>query len=705
MAEHKKAHHFVKLWSLTCAIICAVVVSGLATSTWGRGVDNSLARSVEFKVREQLGKSPALDPRIKIYNFDDKAVTRLQRTSFYIDEWADILVTIDQSKPAAIVIDKFFSILSDPHGKSAESIAKIKGVEAPIYIGSFVAPAKIPFRDPLNLEREEFKLNPDLNLTHSMLGQFPTGPSAAFKGVFDRIGHILYNGDARVRPFIRIGEASVLPHIATHITPVRFENGKAFINGAEMPINQYGETILNMAPPAQYYPVMKRMLSIHAKAKKGKPLAKVEPGDYVLLLPGMYTGGTDFHQTPFGYAPGGLVLATMMNSILSGQWLQEVDQTWLWISVVCLIGGLVGSFAPPVLAAFLSILFAASIVGGSLWSFAEKSQVLPWIWMTGGFLSTAISSFAAKSKLEEWRHKQERAQKEQVKKAFSLYLSPEVIDDILVMPESLSLGGRNEELTCFFSDVRGFTTISETLSPEALSQFMNEYFTPMTNIILDSQGVLDKYIGDAIMAFWGAPLKLENNAASAADACNAMLLALDQLRKEFRAKSYPNIEVGMGLNTGPMVVGNMGSDRRFCYTVMGDSVNLAARLEGLTKQYGVACLMTASTADQLPTRFYKRTLDDIRVKGKNEPVTIYELMRPDQFNGNTQRIDDLIGSYELALTSYRQQDWETTKKHLDRCMAISPKDGPTALMLERIEEYQSASLPEDWDGVHTFQTK
>jgi len=304
-----------------------------------------------------------------------------------------------------------------------------------------------------------------------------------------------------------------------------------------------------------------------------------------------------------------------------------------------------------------------------------------------------------------YKYMTEEKEKRIVKDAFQHYLSPEVIDQVLDDPSSLALGGQKKELTVFFSDVRSFTTISESLTPEKLCELMNEYFTPMTSIVLRSKGVLDKYIGDAIMAFWGAPLELENSADVACQASIEMLFALDKIRIDFPKKGFPVIDIGIGLNTGQMSVGNMGSGERFTYTVMGDSVNLGSRLEGLTKEYGIKAMISQSTNAKLsPGKFFTRDLDDIRVKGKHEPVRVFDLMRPDFFPQQNM-ITEFIQAFEYGRKHYGIQDWQKSHEAFAQCLRMKPDDKATALYLERVKEFTDHSPGEQWDGVYNFTHK
>jgi adenylate cyclase len=299
----------------------------------------------------------------------------------------------------------------------------------------------------------------------------------------------------------------------------------------------------------------------------------------------------------------------------------------------------------------------------------------------------------------------EEREKRKVKGAFQQYLNPSVINKLLSSPEALKLGGEKRELTVFFSDVRGFTSISEMLSPETLASLLNEYFTPMTDIVLESGGLLDKYIGDALMAVWGAPLPMPDHADRALHSSLRMLDALDKLRENWKERNLPAIDIGCGINTGMMVVGNMGSTQRFDYTVLGDAVNLGSRLEGITKEYGVRVICSEATRRQLrrPEDFVLRELDSIKVKGKNEPIVIYEVMR---FSSDKREFALRIKSlFEEGLNKYRARDFEGAMHMMLQILQFSAQDGPASVFLERCEYYKENPPSEIWDGVWVMKTK
>jgi adenylate cyclase len=262
--------------------------------------------------------------------------------------------------------------------------------------------------------------------------------------------------------------------------------------------------------------------------------------------------------------------------------------------------------------------------------------------------------------------------------------------------------GKNEELTVLFSDVRGFTTISEGLDPKELTRLMNEYLGAMTQVVRKNRGTLDKYIGDAIMAFWGAPVADVNHAQNAVKTALEMQSELRKLDEPFKARSWPALHIGVGINTGTMTVGDMGSPVRKSYTVMGDAVNLGSRLESITKQYGVGIIVSETTKAAVKDIVY-RELDRVRVKGKDAPVGIYEpLGEPALLDKGTQ---DELRLWNQALRLYRAQDWDQAELQLYNLSRMSPDRYLYQLYTKRIGLHRANPPGSGWDGVTTFETK
>jgi adenylate cyclase len=286
---------------------------------------------------------------------------------------------------------------------------------------------------------------------------------------------------------------------------------------------------------------------------------------------------------------------------------------------------------------------------------------------------------------------------------FSHYMSETLIHDLLKHPEKLRLGGERRNLTVFFSDLAGFTSLSEQLTPEEVVTLLNRYLTAMTDIILAGGGLIDKYEGDAIMALWGAPLPQEDHAARACLAAIENQRRLADLRREFEASGLPPVYSRIGINTGEMIIGNMGSSQRFDFTVIGDSVNLASRLEGANKTYGTRVIISEDTYRQAAARVEARELDLLRVKGKEVPVRIYELLAPKgELDGRMGEVRDL---FTEGLARYRRQEWAEAIRAFQQALELVPEDGPSKVFIERCRRFMEAPPPPSWDGVYRLTSK
>lgn len=301
----------------------------------------------------------------------------------------------------------------------------------------------------------------------------------------------------------------------------------------------------------------------------------------------------------------------------------------------------------------------------------------------------------------------EKRQRTKVLGAFEKYVSKDVISHIMDNPDKLKLGGERREITVFFSDIRGFTTISEALGPERLVKLLNEYLTEMTNIILANNGVVDKYMGDAIMAFWGAPIDQPKHAQRAAKASLMMEKRLKELQIKWTKEGVPPLEIGIGLNTGFAVVGNMGAADRFDYTAMGDSINLGARLESINKQYGTRILISEFTLKKISkTGYLYRMIDKVTVKGKTEPVTIYELAG--HKSESPKWYKPLLDKFEEGLKFYFDQKWDKATKCFKECQKLrkdGKEDGPSKTFIERCAYFKKNSPGPKWNGVCVMKTK
>jgi len=417
--------------------------------------------------------------------------------------------------------------------------------------------------------------------------------------------------------------------------------------------------------------------------------------DTIVLIGATAPNLQDLHFTPVsrGEPMSGVEIhANILQSLIDGALIQELSSLQSFALLLVLATLLTFVLASihlrygVLIAVFVIILYFLTAL-----AVASTGLLLPIVYPA--LLIVAVSALDLTH-----RYLSESGRRKWVQAAFGHYLAPQVVDRLVAGETPLAPGGVKENLTILFSDIRGFTSVSEALDPESLVEFLNEYLTEMTDQVLETEGVLDKYIGDAVMAFWGAPLVQEDHAARAARAALGMKDALDGLHKTWAKEKKPLIQIGIGLNTDEVVVGNMGSKRRFDYTVIGDGVNLSSRLEGLTKQYGVMILISEATQTQFGDAFSTREIDLVRVKGKQVPVRIFELLGENGFG------KELVAAFLKAMQLYRAQEWEKAEKAFEE-IAKEYEDRPSALFAKRCAQMKANPPEEDWDGVFTATEK
>jgi adenylate cyclase len=409
----------------------------------------------------------------------------------------------------------------------------------------------------------------------------------------------------------------------------------------------------------------------------------------------------DLRATPVDKVyPGVEVHANMISGMLDNELKQRPAYVVGAEFILVLITGAVMALLLPLLNPLkatlttLLVLFLVLAINLAVWHYGNL--VLP---LASGLL-LIVSLFALNM---SYGYFVESRSKRQFTELFGQYVPPELVDKMSENPEGYSMEGKKADLTVLFSDVRGFTTISESLEAKDLSALMNEYLTALSNVIRnDNQGTLDKYIGDAIMAFWGAPVEQPDHAKRAVKAAMAMQEKMLDMQPGFREKYGQDVRIGIGLSSGPMQVGDMGSDVRRAYTVMGDKVNLGARLEGLTKQYGVGILVAELTKNAVLDVVF-REIDRVRVKGKDEPVVIYEPVGEEGKVGKAEL--DEIKLWNQVLKLYRSQDWDQAELQLFNLKKLAPDRYLYELYAERVAEYRKNPPGEGWDGVTKFETK
>jgi adenylate cyclase len=297
----------------------------------------------------------------------------------------------------------------------------------------------------------------------------------------------------------------------------------------------------------------------------------------------------------------------------------------------------------------------------------------------------------------------ERRERRFVRKVFSQFVSKSVVDEMLAAGQNPKLGGEKRELSILFSDVRGFTTYCEKHPEEVVVQRLNEYLTEMVDIVFRNQGTLDKFIGDAVMALYGAPYHYAEHAEKACVTACEMIASVRGIQKRWSANAEDYFQIGIGVNTGTVIVGNMGSQQKFEYTVIGDEVNLASRLEGANKQYWTSIIISESTYAQVRKKARVRELDLVKVKGKKKPARIFELCSMEKLPAIEE--DLLIGVYHQGLAFYKKREWYNAIKEFKRVLRYFPSDGPSRVYINRCLDFIMNPPRMDWDGVYEFKTK
>jgi adenylate cyclase len=421
-------------------------------------------------------------------------------------------------------------------------------------------------------------------------------------------------------------------------------------------------------------------------------------GKAVLIGVTIVGSSGDQRVTPFEeLTPGVITHAALVSNILNQQFLNRPAFTRPLEMALMIAFGLLLALALPRLGFRYKMMLVVGVISG--WTVAcavafRAGIALAWVVPTIDLITTSFALiFMGYLTVDR--------EKAKMRNTFSRYLGEDVMDVALADPEKLNRGEKRE-MTVLFSDIRGFTSLSEHMAPERLMTFMNEYLTPMTKIVFDEKGTLDKYIGDAVMAFWNAPVDQPDHALRGCRAAVSMLERLDELKKTWKAAGLPDLEIGIGVNTGAMVVGNMGSDVRVDYTVLGDAVNLGSRLEGTNKEYETRIVISESTWRAVKDQVVARRLGAVRVKGRKEPVRIFEL----RAMGAPSRTDALaIIAFERALVFWEQRAFSEAKAAFLEVVELWPTDRTTVLYLAAVERYLVTPPPPNWDGVITMTTK
>jgi adenylate cyclase len=723
-------------------LLCIALLIGLAAL---RAADPAPVEEIRVRVFDAFQR---IDPRKKtirpvtIVDIDDKSLEKLGQWPWPRTRIADLVTELTRLGAVVIAFDAVFSepdrlnpaFAADTfRNLDEETRARLRALPSNDEVFAEAIKASRVVLGESGLPEEIAALDKTLPVTGlATLGEDPQRFMFDFPGLLRNVpvlehaaaGRGLFtikperDGIVRRVPMIMLAQGQTMPSLTFEMLRVATGSGTILIKaeeggikslnlkGVQIPTDKNGQLWVHYA---------RNDASIYVPAVNvlEKNVAPDMIAGKLVLIGTSAVGLNDIKTTPVSRAmPGVEIHAQVLESTLSGE---VISQPIYGIAVefitALLFGLLVITFAPlfgPVTLVALGAAFASMLVGMSVYFYTQNRLLIdftyPLMSTTAIYLTLIFSSFV-----------REQAQRRQIRSAFGQYLSPALVEQLAQSPEKLVLGGEEREMTIMFSDMRGFTSISETYKkdPQGLTALMNRFLTPLTNAILNRKGTIDKYMGDAIMAFWNAPLDDKDHELNACEAALDMLERVDELNqaRELEAKEegrpFIPLNAGIGLNTGTCVVGNMGSDQRFDYSVFGDSVNLASRLEGQSKEYGFPIIVGSKTALAVKDKFAILELDFIMVKGKKEPEVIYAIAgREDTAqSGRFQRLRNL--TIEM-LACYRHRDWEGALAAIARGRRTDEANSLELLynLYEaRIRDYLENPPPEDWNGAFALLTK
>jgi adenylate cyclase len=536
--------------------------------------------------------------------------------------------------------------------------------------------------------------------SESVWNGFFDNPMVDSDGVYRRVP-VLQRFEGEYYPSLALAmllalfdEDKVHPIIETDFTGERDALVAVEAAGIRIPVDQHGAVLVPYRGPQGSFPYVSATDVING-------VVKPEVLEGAIILVGTSAAGLlDLRVTPMSNRYSGVeVHANILSGMLDERLQQQPDYT-LGVEIVQLIlCGLLLSFVIPRLSVFVSTLITLAISGLVIAVNLYAWQQLLWVIPLGYTLILISVLYLFQQTTGYFFETRNIAQ---LANQFGQYIPPEVVEELSQQDQTVQLSGESREMSVFFSDVRGFTDLSEQLTPQQLTRLMNIYLTGMTKVIHEQRGTVDKYIGDAVMAFWGAPIKDEEHARHALQAALKMLAILPDLNQELAQEGLPPVQVGMGINSGLMNVGNMGSSFRMAYTVMGDAVNLASRLESLTKYYGTPLLVSGDVAVMVPEYLYRK-LDRVQVKGRQEAVDILEPIGLREQCTQHQR--DAVTLFSKGVQAYTQREWDEAALRFSDYLCLAADDVMARIYLHRIAEYKSTPPPRDWDGVFSHTSK
>ena len=690
------------------------LVAGLSTSRWFEVAE---LKALDHLVRRYADPAKA-DSNLVLLAIDESSLEAFGRWPWPRDRFGYVVRYLKQAGARAVVFDVMFFEADENAEEFDQSFADDLKAAGNVFLPMLfqAEPAAIPPeaqpRATVTVESSDAGHAPDthagVKLPIPVLAQQARG-----LGVINLSADA--DGPTRRVPLLGQVNGNVVPHLSVAVAQyllgadrLSMRDGRLQIGAHHVPLETDGSLLidwhgsLEQTYHAKKYSIGRILQAFAQQAKGERP--SLDPSlfkDKVVFIAGTAAGLYDLRVTPFSAAtPGVLIHMAALDNLLHGQGLQAAPRWFSLTTLLLLCLASAGTFmlfrSYPVKFG-VTIGLAVAYYGLVVHAFAGHER-----WLELVFPEAALAlTFGTAATVE---YVTEGKQRRLMRAAFDKYMSSEVVEEIMRNPEAIKLGGEKKEITIFFSDIAGFTTISEKMSPEDLVTLLNRYLSAMTTIIKTThRGNVNKYLGDGIMALFGAPLDDPKHASLACYAALDCQVELARLREVWKRERLPEIGARIGLNSGPCIVGNMGSEERMEYTVTGDSVNLASRLEGASKYYDTLILIGQRTAELAKNDVEVREIDLLRVKGKKEPVVVFELLaRKGQLDDKKRHVIDV---YLEGLAAYKMRNFSTACARFSEAVALDPSDGPSRVYLERSTNYRQMPPPGEWDGVYEMTSK
>lgn len=698
-------------------------------------------RFAAFDLYQQIKPRDMTRQPVAIVDLDDASIEEIGQWPWPRDELADLVDRITADGAAAIAFDVIFS---EPDRLSPAKLAErpdlpeaLRGelTDLPdndqLFAQSIARSRVVAGQTSVRLAGDRGQMSPVREVPHALLGDDPTPFLQKYPRLLQNLpviedaalGHGVFStrpdpdGIYRRAPLVlmvqdnlRLGLAPELLRAATGGDAFAVKTNAAGVEGVVV-----ARQLVPTAADGSVWPYLTpsstdRYVSAADVLTGRMPQGRLR--GHLVFVGTSAIGLEDFRPTPLGVSMAGVEIhAQVLENILAGTMLERPGTAIaVELVITALLGLVIVILVPAFRATFvmiLAVVVMAGYAGASWYAFDAKRMLLD---PTFPILAAVLTLMLMAS----LNYLREERMRRQIRSAFGQYVSPDLVDQLSDNPDALTLGGERKELTLLFSDVRGFTTIAESYrkDPVGLTHLMNRFLTALSNAILAEKGTIDKFMGDAVMAFWNAPLDTPDHPKAACRAALAMYDRVQEINRERIAEEGEGvllIDVGIGMSTGPCTVGNMGSDTRFDYTALGDTVNLASRLEGLSKNYGLAIIISESVHDAVADDFAMLELDLVRVKGKTLPVTIFGLMGDKTLLANPHWSAVSAANHRMRV-AYATQDWDGCEAAADALDAAGAEAGLSvagysALYRERVSAFRAEPPPRNWDGVFVATTK